>query len=142
MKIKKLIFVLILFSFGMNAQQDEEFDIILVDIPPIASECNPDMSNAELRNCLQRTITKKIVSNINFSIIENERLPSGEYRILAFFSINKKGKIKIKKTNFDNKAINSEIKRVLRLIEKMKPAYLNEKPVTVKYSIPIRFNIE
>ena len=125
----------------MNAQNDEEIDIILADIPPIAFGCNPNMDDAELRNCLQITITKNIVDNLNFDIIENQKLPSGNYKIWAFFNINKRGKIKIKNIDFDNKAINTEIERVLKLINTMTPAYYNEKPVIIKYVIPIKFNI-
>lgn len=141
MKIKNLIFASLLFSFGMNAQNEEAIDLIFADIPPIASGCNPDMDDEELRNCLQMTITKNIVDNLNFDIIENQKLPSGNYKIWVFFDINKKGKIKIKNIDFDNKAINTEIERVLKLINTMTPAYYKEKPVTIKYVIPIKFNI-
>lgn len=145
MKKFLLLSLLIFFFINTYAQLDglvEGIDYRIVDKAPIANGCNPDWSNEELKVCFTNQITKQLLSKIDISFLENQNLGKGTYSVNVFFTINKKGKVKGVRTEFQNEKIAKYIKNVVKLIDKVKPAYLDNKPVDVKYLIPIRFNIE
>ena len=142
MKKKILSLSIIMLCLGINAQEDKVYDFKLVDVPPIHNKCNKALNNEELKLCFQQNITKEIVKNLNFKIIQSQGLAAGKYKIYSVFSINKKGKIKVGKIDIKNKEIAKEISRVLKTIKRMTPAYLDDKPVSVNYTIPLTFKIE
>ncbi len=142
MKKNLLPVYFLILTLGISAQNDKVYDFKLVDVVPIHTKCSKELKNPELKICFQKNITKEIVKNLNFNIIKNQGLPPGKYKIYSIFSINKKGKIKVGKIDIKNKEIAKEISRVLKTIKKMTPAYLDGKPVSVNYAIPLTFKID
>lgn len=141
MKKKLLIITLILFNFNIYAQEDNAIGFTLADTPPITSDCDPNLSNKELKVCFIKSITNQVLSNFSSSLIQNQGLESGTYRIYAVFTVNKKGKVIKVKADFENKAIAKEIIQAVKSIKKMTPAYLDGKPVSINYTLPIKFKV-
>lgn len=141
MKYKLSIILLLFVSVSMHAQDEGAIDIVLADIPPITANCNKNVNDEELKACFTKSITNQIVSKLNASLWDEQGLDSGNYKVNAFFTINKRGKVTKVRVPFKNKAIANEIVNAVKSIDKMSPAYLDGRPVKVNFSLPILFRI-
>lgn len=89
-----------------------------------------------------KSVTNHVVSKINLSMYGNQGLASGKYKIYAMFTINKKSKVSNINVSFENEVISKDILKAVKSIKRMTPAYLDDKPVKVNYTLPIVFKIE
>ena len=65
----------------------------------------------------------------------------GLQNIYVIFKINTEGKIIDVSARGPHPKLEQEAIRVIKKLPKMKPGYINEKPVDVRYRIPIKFNV-
>jgi len=142
MKRLLILGLLSLFSLNIAAQEEKPQLIEELDIPPIISGCNSKVDKKEILICLQDRFSKLLIRNLNFSIFQKQNLPKGKYQINIFFKISKSAKITDIKVDYDNGEIVNEIIRAIEKIKIKNPGIINEKPVGVKYSIPIYFTLE
>lgn len=129
-------------TYNVYSQDDKSYDFKIVDVPPITSDCNPNMNNAELKTCFTKSVSTQIVNHINIDFLSKQGLDPGYYTVKVYFSIGKNGKVKKVKAEFQNEKIAKHFIDAVKSIRKMKPAYLDGKSVTINYMIPLKFKID
>lgn len=87
-----------------------------------------------------------MAKNFNGSIFDEMGLPSGKYKVAVKFTFKKTLEIsdislKTSIENGDLEKLKNEFTRVVKLIEMKKPATQNGKPVDVKYTFPMKFEV-
>lgn len=116
------------------------FDII--EKVPVFPGCDKNMGNQALKECLNERLINHVKKNFNFNIGRNLNIENGVYQIQVFFRIHKSGYIIDVKTQSEIHEANIEAKRVISLLPKFEPGYIDGEPVTVPYYLPIKFNID
>jgi protein TonB len=98
-------------------------------------------TNEELRKCMQENVQKFVYENFNVSIAEELNLEPGIQRIFVAFVIDKNGNISNVESRAPHKSLQIEAERVIKSLPQMVPGKQRGKPVGVKYSLPIVFEI-
>ena len=99
------------------------------------------MSSAITRSKLIKVITKEIVENFNTKLANTLGL-TGKQRINVIFKINEEGYVTRVRARAAHPALETEAKRVISSLPKMKPGMQKGKVVTVPYSLPIVFQVK
>lgn len=100
------------------------------------------LSEEENRKCFERKIQKHIQRYFNAEIAQDVGLRSGKYKIFTQFIINKSGNVSDIKIRAPHKRLEKETNKVVNKIPKFTPGKQNNKPVKVKYTLPITFKVE
>ncbi|WP_179009577.1 energy transducer TonB [Winogradskyella forsetii] len=106
---------------------------------PIFPGCE-NGTNEEQKKCFTDTITKIINRKFNVDISENLNL-SGKQRIDSSFEIDEEGNIVNILARANSKELAEEAIRVIETFPKVTPGFQKAKPVVVKYSLPIYFEV-
>ncbi len=93
------------------------------------------------QKCFQKKLNKHIGRTFNTEIA-NELGLQGKNRIYIVFEIDKKGEINIISTKAPHPRLKNEGIRVAKKLPKMKPGINRNKPVKIRYSLPIVFKVE
>ena len=121
------------------SQQDvikEFYPFITTDRPPLFNNC-VNFIDKEQKKCFEDELNKHIQENLQYP---EEAFDSGlGGRVLLSFSIDKEGKILNILTKGPNEILENEVKRVISLIPKLKPAKINGINVGVNYALPVNF---
>ena len=121
------------------SQQDvikEFYPFITTDRPPLFTNC-VNFIDKEQKKCFEDELNKHIQENLQYP---EEAFDSGlGGRVLLSFSIDKEGKILNILTKGPNEILENEVKRVISLIPKLKPAKINGINVGVNYALPVNF---
>lgn len=138
-KKKKLLSTL---AVVKGAYKDDGLDvpISIIEEAPIFPGCTG--TRAEKLACLHKNIRKHIFKNFNANIAKTLKLPKGQQKIYVWFKIDNLGNIVDIKTRASHEKLREEAERVTRTLPKMQPGKQRGKAVTVKYTVPISFNIE
>ena len=114
------------------------------DITPIYKGCKNKTSNLERENCLKTNLIIDSVNKfIDSEITKKSRLKKGIKRIRVIFIIDENGRIIVKQILGEcPEIVKDEIKKAVESSPKMIPATLNNKNISVKYSIRIPFNVK
>lgn len=137
--MKKLFFLLILitsfnsFSQSVSNQSTEH----QLETFPIYKGCE---RSKDAKKCFSKKIKSHFSKKLHSSKFKN--LKPGVKRIFIVFRINEEGKIDSVKVRAPHPKIETEAIRVLHLIPNFIPGTLNNKPIAVKYSLPIALRIE
>ena len=119
---------------------DEIVPFSVIESVPIFPGCKG--SKAELAKCMNAKIRKHINNKFNVDLAQDLGLSSGRKKINVQFLIDKQGNI----TNIQSRAphprLQKEAERVIKLLPKMTPGKQRNKPVKVRYNLPIIFNVE
>lgn len=121
-----------------NAKKDVEFKII--ETGPTYPGCVGTFQ--ERKKCLNISIQQFIANNFDFSITKKLGLPAGKFKFLIFLIVKPSGYSEAIKVKAPHPDIVKEIKRVVSMIPKMKPATQRGKPIRVSYSIPLTVVVE
>ena len=135
--MKKLIILLILVPI-ISFSQEEEIDFDSVERPPIYPGCEP--YTQQLRSCTQRKIQTHI--NKNFRYPEFAQKTGIQGRVFVRFIIDKDGSIVGIRTRGPHPILEIEAKRIISILPKFIPGYVDGKAVRVPFSVPITFKLQ
>ena len=135
--MKRLILLLVLVPL-VSFSQEEEIDFDSVERPPIYPGCEP--YTQQLRSCTQRKIQTHI--NKNFRYPEFAQKTGIQGRVFVQFIIDKDGSIVGIKTRGPHPILEIEAKRIISILPKFIPGYVDGKAVRVPYSISITFKLQ
>lgn len=135
--MKKIIFLFCLISFSLFAQEKELSFIELEEYPsmPACEEVNRDYK----KDCFNLKMQQHIKKHFKYPKKALRKGISG--RVMITFVINKEGNIENITTTGAHEILMKEAKRIVSLLPKFKPGYLNGEPVKVQYGLPITFRL-
>ena len=124
----------------------DEFDNVSLPFPkvekvPTYPGCE-NLSNEEAKKCMSEKITKLISQKFNVDIANNLGLETGKKRISVQFKIDKNGDVVDIKARAPHPILEKEAIRVMGIIPSMQAGEQQGKKVTVRYNLPIVFNVE
>ena len=135
--MKRLILLLVLVPL-VSFSQEQEIDFDSVERPPIYPGCEP--YTQQLRSCTQRKIQTHI--NKNFRYPEFAQKTGIQGRVFVQFIIDKDGSILGIKTRGPHPILEIEAKRIISILPKFIPGYVDGKAVRVPFSMPITFKLQ
>ncbi|CAL2082047.1 energy transducer TonB [Tenacibaculum sp. 190524A02b] len=130
---------------------DEGDDIELIDDPntytirnlqnaPVFRGCE-GLNEVEGRKCLERKIKKHVQRYFDADLAQDLGMRAGKYRISTQFIIDKDGQVKGLQIRVPHKKLEKEVKKVVTKLPKFTPGKQNNRPVKVKYTLPITFRV-
>ena len=114
----------------------------IIDRSPIAKGCEENLTNNQLKKCFNMKLMEHIQKRFKPSRFNNIGLEKRKHKIIINFRVNKKGKAEVIEVKSSNETVKTELKKLIESLKIKKPGYNNEKPVEVKYTIPINFIAE
>ena len=134
---------------GIHFKDIEEIEIeeeVIEDVPFIVIEKVPIYpgcvgNDRALRNCLEESVRNHVSKDFNVNLAQDLGLESGKKRIFVMFVIDRHGKISNIRARAPHKRLELEAIRVIKSLPKMKPGEQRGRPVGVKYSLPIIFEV-
>ncbi len=128
-------------------EEVEEEEEVVEDVPfsvienvPVYPGCKGN--NTQLKKCMQEKITKHVNRKFNVDLAQDLSLTPGKKRISVQFKIDKNGNITDIRARAPHPRLQKEAIRIIKLLPKMKPGRQRNKPVNVRYNLPILFNVE
>ncbi len=125
----------------------EEEEEVVEDVPfsvienvPVYPGCKG--TNAQLKKCMSDKITKHVSRKFNVDLAQDLGLSAGKKRISVQFKIDKNGNISDIRARAPHPRLQKEAMRIIKLLPKMQPGRQRNKPVNVRYNLPIVFNVE
>lgn len=112
---------------------------ILIENAPVFPGCE-GLNKKENKICFTKKIAKFVNKKFNTSLAEELGL-QGKQRIHVQFVIDKNGTVTDIKTQAPHKRLEKEAKRIIEKLPQMTPGMQRKRPVPVKYSLPINFQV-
>ncbi|MEW4923564.1 energy transducer TonB [Algibacter sp. 2305UL17-15] len=109
---------------------------------PVYPGCEKTKGNDARKKCMSDKITQLVQRKFNGSDIASNYGLSGKQMISVEFLIDKTGNVTNIKTRAPHPELEAEAKRVVNKIPEMKPGKQRDKPVGVRYTLPIIFMVE
>lgn len=130
-----------------NINEATEYEEIIEDVPfaiieniPIYPGCEKG-TKKEKKACFSRKVKKHVHKEFDIALASELVLSAGKKRIFVMFTINEKGNITEIMARAPHPRLQKEAKRVVQTLPKMTPGRQRGKPVRVKYSLPITFEV-
>ena len=128
-------------------EEVEEAEEVVEDVPfaiiedvPVFPGCKGNKK--KLRECFGKQIQKHFRKKFDGDLPNELGLTPGKKRLIMQFKVDKDGSI----TGFFARAphprLEKEAIRILKLLPRMKPGKQRGKPVAVKYTLPLRIDVE
>lgn len=117
-------------------------DFISIEEVPIYPGCERVEGRSARKKCMSDKISQLVQRKFNGSDIASRYGLSGKQRISVEFQIDKEGKVSNIKTRASHPKLEDEAKRVVNKIPEMEPGKQRDKPVNVRYTLPIIFMVE
>ena len=128
--------------------EEDEGEEVIEDVPfaiiediPIFPGCEKG-SKADKKACFSKKISKHINRKFNASLAADLGLSPGKKRIFVMFKIDKTGGITEIRARAPHPRLQKEAERVVRTLPRMTPGKQRGRPVAVRYSLPIAFQVE
>lgn len=120
---------------------DPPFDFLMpLEQVPVFPGCE-DLSKEESKLCFSKKIAQFVNKHFNTGLAEDLNL-KGKQRIFVQFVIDKQGKVTDIKTWAPHAGLEKETLRVINELPLMKPGMQHLKPVKVRYTLPIIFEVQ
>jgi len=118
----------------------EEVPFLILEDAPVFPGCTG--SKDEMKACFTNKIRKFVGKRFNSELATTLGLSPGIKRISVMFKIDSNGDIVDVQARAPHKSLSDEAIRVVNLLPKMKPGKQRGNAVTVKYALPIAFQVE
>lgn len=99
-------------------------------------------SNSEKKQCLQDNIEKLVAKNFNTGLANELGLAPGKKKVYVMFKIDKSGNVTDIQARGPHARLEKEAVRVVEKIPQMTPGKQRNRPVGVKYTLPITLIVE
>lgn len=128
-------------------EEVEEVEEVIEDVPftiiedvPVFPGCKGN--KAELKACFNKKMQKHFQKKFDADLPNDLGLSPGKKRIIMLFKIDKKGDIVGIRAKAPHPKLQKEAIRIIKLLPKMTPGRQRGKPVGVKYTLPMRIDVE
>ncbi|HHH52122.1 MAG TPA: energy transducer TonB [Bacteroidetes bacterium] len=122
-------------------EPDVEVAFQFIQNPPIYPGCEGKKGKA-LKDCMSKKIQNFINKQFDTSIASDLGLSGERVRISSVFTVDKTGKVSNIKVRSKYKELEKEARRVISKLPRMKPGQQRNKPVKVRYTLPIVFQVQ
>jgi protein TonB len=126
----------------------EESEEVVEDVPfaiiediPVFPGCEKGTKDQK-KACFSKKISKHINRKFNAGLASDLGLTPGKKRIFVMFKIDKTGSITEIQARAPHPRLQQEAARVVKTLPKMIPGKQRGRPVAVRYSLPIAFQVE
>lgn len=116
---------------------EESIPFAIIEKIPTFPDCEEND-----RKCFSKSIQKHFAENFNVDLPNQLGLESGKKRLIVQFKVDKEGNIVGIFTRAPHKKIEEEAVRVISMLPKMNPGEQDGKRTSVKYTLPIRFDVK
>jgi len=158
--MKKIIFIILLFSFLSNYSQSKKIDdltFLNIDEAPIYNGCEKFDTNLSREKCMNKLLTDHIQNNFDFSIVNclsHEKIYNRQKRKLVRrcirtflpgeknFTITESGTLKNINIRAPHSKLKEEAFRVAKLIPKLTPGKQKGESIKINYTHPIDFTVK
>ena len=120
----------------IEKQEIEAISFLNIDKVPTFPGCEEND-----KNCFNKSIQKHFAQNFNSRLPNQLKLKPGKKRMIMLFRIDKEGNIKDIKVKAPHIKLQAESIRIIKMLPKMIPGEQDGKPVGVKYTLPMRINV-
>ena len=128
-------------------EEVEEAEEVIEDVPftiiedvPVFPGCKG--SKAELKKCFNKKMQKHFGKKFDSDLPNELGLSPGKKRLIMLFKIDRQGNIVDIRAKAPHPRLQKEAIRIIKLLPKMKPGRQRGKAVGVKYTLPMRIDVE
>ena len=128
-------------------EEIEEAEEVIEDVPftiiedvPVFPGCKG--SKAELKKCFNKKMQKHFGKKFDSDLPNELGLSPGRKRLIMLFKIDRQGNIVDIRAKAPHPRLQKEAIRIIKLLPKMKPGRQRGKAVGVKYTLPMRIDVE
>ena len=118
----------------------EDVPFTIIEDVPVFPGCTG--SKKELKACFNKKMQKHFGRKFNADLPNDLGMSPGKKRIIMLFKINKVGDIVDIRAKAPHPKLQKEAIRIIKLLPKMKPGRQRGKAVGVKYTLPMRIEVE
>ena len=130
-----------------DIEEVEEVEEVIEDVPftiiedvPVFPGCKGDKK--ALKACFNKKMQKHFAKKFNSDLPNELGLSPGKKRIIMLFKIDRTGNIVDIRAKAPHPRLQKEAMRIIKLLPKMTPGRQRGKPVGVKYTLPMRIDVE
>ena len=130
-----------------DIEEAEEAEEVIEDVPftiiedvPVFPGCKGN--KAELKKCFNKKMQKHFAKKFDSDLPNELGLSPGRKKIIMLFKIDRTGNIVGIRAKAPHPKLQKEAIRIIKLLPKMKPGRQRGKPVGVKYTLPMRIDVE
>ena len=120
---------------------EENVPFINIEEAPVFEGCE-GLSKKENKRCFERKMKQFVQRNFNPSIASELGLDAGSYKIQTQFIIDKEGNVIDVKIRAPHKRLKNETKKLINKLPKFTPGKQRNRPVKVRYILPIAFKVD
>ena len=128
-------------------EEVEEAEEVIEDVPftiiedvPVFPGCKG--TKAQLKACFNKKMQKHFSKKFDSDLPNELGLSPGKKRLIMLFKIDKQGNIVDIRAKAPHPRLQKEAVRIIKLLPKMKPGRQRGKTVGVKYTLPMRIEVE
>lgn len=118
----------------------EDVSFMIIEDVPVFPGCKG--SKDELKKCFNKKMQKHFQKKFDAELPNELGLSSGKKRLIMLFKIDRQGNIVDIRAKAPHPRLQKEAIRIIKLLPKMKPGRQRGKPVGVKYTLPMRIDVE
>jgi protein TonB len=128
-------------------EEVEEAEEVIEDVPftiiedvPVFPGCKGN--KAELKKCFNKQMQRHFAKKFDSDLPNELGLSPGKKRLIMLFKIDRTGNIVDVRAKAPHPRLQKEAIRIIKLLPKMTPGRQRGKPVGVKYTLPMRIDVE
>lgn len=131
----------VLFLEEPKNSEIETVPFLLIEDAPVYKGCE-GLSKEENKKCFDKKMTRFVVRNFDANLAQELGLHSGKHKMYSQFVIDKTGVVIDIIIKAPHPKLEEELDRIIRKLPQFTPGKQRKKPVKVKYTLPISFQVE
>jgi protein TonB len=121
--------------------EPETVPFMMIQNAPVFKGCE-GLSKEDNKICFDKKMKRFVQRNFNSGLANEVGLNSGKYKIQTQFIIDNKGNVVDIKIRAPHTRLKKEMQQLIEKLPKFTPGLQRNKPVQVRYTLPISFHVD
>ena len=127
----------------LEIEEEIEKDVLMINLVqkvPVFPGC--EGNNQELKDCFNKKMQQHFQKKFDADLPNELGLSPGKKRVIMIFKIDKTGNVTDVMTKAPHPMLDKEAHRIIKLLPKMDPGIHQGEPVGVRYTLPMRIDVD